>query len=93
MAHHVHRTSRLGAWVLINERWYKILKETSDYLAAQTGIEASFEGSNELVTRELEKIQFNSSGDMLFVRSNKLRIRARAQGCPGKIKRRRAPIG
>ena len=23
MAHYVHRTSRLGAWVLINERWYK----------------------------------------------------------------------
>lgn len=56
------------------ERASKILKEMSDYLAAQTSIAASFDGSIELVTRELEKIQFNSSGDILLVRPDKLRI-------------------
>ena len=25
MAHHVHRTARLGAWVLISEAWYYLI--------------------------------------------------------------------
>jgi hypothetical protein len=56
------------------ERASKLLKEMSDYLSAQASIAASFDGSIEIVTPELEKIQFNSSGDMLLVRPDKLRI-------------------
>jgi hypothetical protein len=51
-----------------------LLKAMSDYLGAQPSIAASFDGSMEIVTNDLEKIQFNSSGDFLLVRPDKLRI-------------------
>jgi len=31
MAHHVHRATGLGAWVLINENWYKALASNLDH--------------------------------------------------------------
>jgi len=27
MAHHVHRATGLGAWVLINENWYQMFRD------------------------------------------------------------------
>ena len=67
----------LAIWVLpasAEDRAAVLLKSMSDYLGAQPSIAASFDGSMEVVTNDLEKIQFNSSGDFLLVRPDKLRI-------------------
>jgi hypothetical protein len=52
----------------------RILKQMSDYLAGQHTIAATFDAGIEVVTNKLEKIQFNSSGELLLVRPDKLRV-------------------
>ena len=52
----------------------QILKRMSDYVAGQKTIEAAFNSSIEVVTADLEKIQFNSSGDLLLQRPDKLKV-------------------
>ena len=52
----------------------KFLKAMSDYTAAQKSISATFDSDIEVVTPELEKIQFTSSGKLLLTRPDKLRI-------------------
>jgi hypothetical protein len=52
----------------------KVLKAMSDYIAAQKSITATFDSDIEVVTPELEKIQFASSGKLQLVRPDKLRI-------------------
>ena len=52
----------------------RILKQMSDYLASQNTIAATFDAGIEVVTNQLEKIQFNSSGEFLLVRPDKLRV-------------------
>jgi hypothetical protein len=51
----------------------QILKTMSDYLSSQKTISATFDSSLEVITSDLEKIQFNSSGTMLLSRPNKVR--------------------
>jgi hypothetical protein len=51
----------------------KILKDMSDYVAGQKTISATFDASIEVVTPELEKIQYTNSGQILLARPNKLR--------------------
>ncbi len=51
-----------------------ILKQMSDYLGGQKAIKASFNSGIEVVTDDLEKIQFNSSGEVLLERPDKLRM-------------------
>jgi hypothetical protein len=51
-----------------------ILKSMSDYLAAQSEISATFDSSLEVITPELEKIQFNSSTVLQLKRPDKLKI-------------------
>jgi hypothetical protein len=51
-----------------------VLKAMSDYLASQATIAAKFDASIEVVTPELEKIQFDSSIALQLKRPNKLRV-------------------
>lgn len=51
-----------------------ILKRMADYLAGQNTISAKFDSSIEIITPELEKIQFNSTGEVLLNRPDKLRL-------------------
>jgi hypothetical protein len=53
----------------------KILKAMSDYTSAQKSISATFDSDIEVITPELQKIQFTSSGQMKLNRPDKLRIR------------------
>jgi len=53
----------------------KILKGMADYLAGQKSLSAKFDSDIEVVTPELQKIQFTSSGEMKMNRPDKLRIR------------------
>ena len=51
----------------------KILKAMSDYVAAQNSISATFDTDIEVITPDLEKIQFTNSGQLQISRPNKLR--------------------
>lgn len=51
----------------------QILKSMSDYLAAQKTISADYDSSVEVITPQLLKLQFNSSGSLLLNRPNELR--------------------
>jgi hypothetical protein len=50
----------------------KILKGMSDYLASQKTISLSFDADIEVITPEIQKIQFASSGQVLLSRPDKL---------------------
>jgi hypothetical protein len=50
-----------------------ILKAMSDYLGSQQTIELTFDSNIEVITPQLEKIQFTNSGDALLNRPDKLR--------------------
>jgi hypothetical protein len=51
-----------------------ILKAMTDYTAAQKSISATFDSDIEIVTPELEKVQFTSSGKLQLARPDKLRV-------------------
>jgi hypothetical protein len=53
----------------------KILKSATDYMAAQKTISASFDSDIEVITPDLQKIQFASSGQIKLSRPDKLKIR------------------
>jgi hypothetical protein len=53
----------------------RILKSMSDYLGSQKSLSASFDSDIEIITPELQKIQFASSGQMKLSRPDKLRVR------------------
>jgi hypothetical protein len=50
-----------------------ILKAMSDYVSSQKTIELTFDSDIEVITPQLEKIQFTNSGDVLVSRPDKLR--------------------
>ena len=50
-----------------------ILKAMSDYVSSQQNIELAFDSAIEVITPELEKIQFTSSGSAIVSRPNKIR--------------------
>ena len=50
-----------------------ILKAMSDYVSGQKTIELAFDSDIEIITPQLEKIQFTNSGEALLRRPNKLR--------------------
>jgi hypothetical protein len=52
----------------------KILKGMSDYLTGQKTISASFDSDIEVITSDLQKIQFASSGQLLLSRPDKVRF-------------------
>jgi hypothetical protein len=51
----------------------KILKAMSDYLAGQSGFSAEFDVDLEVITPEIQKIQFSSTGKVALGRPDKLR--------------------
>ena len=51
----------------------KILKAMSDYVASQKSISMAFDADIEVITPEIQKIQFDSSGTVLMNRPDKLR--------------------
>ena len=53
----------------------QILKAMTDYTGAQKSISAAFDSDIEVITPELQKIQFTSSGQMSLNRPDRLRIR------------------
>src|SRR5262249_61438970 len=53
----------------------KILKSATDYMAAQKTISANFDSDIEVITPDLQKIQFASSGQIKLSRPDKLTIR------------------
>src|SRR5712671_647162 len=53
----------------------QILKAMTDYTGAQKSISAAFDSNIEVITPELQKIQFTSSGQLKLSRPDKLRIR------------------
>ena len=53
----------------------KILKAMADYTAGQKSISATFDSDIEVITPELQKLQFTSSGQMRLDRPDKLRIK------------------
>jgi hypothetical protein len=57
----------------------KVLKAMSDYVTSQQTISMSFDSDIEVITSELQKIQFTSSGQVLLNRPDKLRA-SRAGG-------------
>lgn len=50
-----------------------ILKAMSDYVGSQQTITLSFDSNIEVITPELEKIQFTNSGELILSRPDKLR--------------------
>lgn len=61
-----------GAWAQAGDA-KAMLKAMSDYVGRQKAIELSFDSDIEVITPNLEKIQFNNSGGALLQRPNKLR--------------------
>jgi hypothetical protein len=53
----------------------KVLKAMSDYTGGQKSISATFDSDIEVITPDLQKIQFTSSGQIQLNRPDKLRIR------------------
>jgi hypothetical protein len=52
----------------------KFLKAMTDYTTAQKSISATFDSDIEVVTPDLQKVQFTSSGKLQLTRPDKLRI-------------------
>jgi hypothetical protein len=64
----------IGPQALAQEQDAKtILKAMSDYVGSQQTIDLTFDSDIEVITPELEKIQFTSSGGALLSRPDKLR--------------------
>src|SRR5450631_3611771 len=51
----------------------QILKSMSDYVASQKNISLTYDSDIEVITAEVEKIQFTSSGKVLLSRPDKVR--------------------
>jgi hypothetical protein len=52
----------------------KILKMMTDYMASQKSIDVNYDTDVEVITNDLQKIQFTSSGHLLMVRPDKVRV-------------------
>jgi hypothetical protein len=52
----------------------KILKTMTNYMASQKSINVNYDTDVEVITSDLQKIQFASSGHLLMVRPDKLRV-------------------
>ena len=52
----------------------KVLKAMSDYMASQANLSFKFDSDLEVITPDLQKIQFSASGDVLLSRPDKIRI-------------------
>ena len=57
----------------VNPEAVRILKQMTDYVSSQKTIELKFDSDIEIITPQLEKIQFTNSGEALLSRPDKLR--------------------
>ena len=53
----------------------KILKGMADYVASQKALTVTYDSDVEVITSNLQKIQFTSSGEVQLNRPDKLRVR------------------
>lgn len=65
-----------GAWAQDNEAT-KILKAMSDFVIGQKSFSAKFDADIEVITPDIQKIQFASSGEVLVDRPGRLRVTRR----------------
>jgi hypothetical protein len=63
------------AWAQNGDDARAILKAMSDYVAGQKAIAATFNSDIEVITPDLQKIQFDSSGQVQLSRPDKLHAR------------------
>ncbi len=66
-------TASFGAQAEGGDDAKAILKSMSDFLGSQHTIELTFDSDIEVITPELEKLQFTNSGEVLLSRPDKLR--------------------
>jgi hypothetical protein len=66
-------TASSGAQAEAGDDAKAILKAMSDYMGSQQAIELTFDSDIEVITPELEKLQFTNSGEVLLSRPDKLR--------------------
>jgi len=66
-------TASSGALAETGDEAKAILKAMSDYMGSQQAIELTFDSDIEVITPELEKLQFTNSGEVLLSRPDKLR--------------------
>ncbi|MGB4335810.1 MAG: DUF2092 domain-containing protein, partial [Chromatiaceae bacterium] len=66
-------TASSGALAETGDEAKAILKAMSDYMGGQQAIELTFDSDIEVITPELEKLQFTNSGEVLLSRPDKLR--------------------
>jgi hypothetical protein len=72
-------TAALG-WLVQGPSWAddasarNILKAMSDYLASQKHLAAKFDVDLEIITPQVEKLQFSASGEIALSRPDKLRV-------------------
>jgi hypothetical protein len=63
-----------SAWAQTSEDAPKILKTMTDYVSAQKNISATYDADVEVITPQLQKLQFTSSGELTMARPDKLRV-------------------
>jgi hypothetical protein len=73
LAFSVVSTASLGARAQNENDAGKILKAMSDYVTSQKSVSLKFDSSIEVITPQLQKIQFNASGALLLHRPDQLR--------------------
>ena len=66
-------TASTGAQAEAGDDAKAILKAMSDFMGSQQTIELTFDSDIEVITPELEKLQFTNSGEVLLSRPDKLR--------------------
>jgi len=69
----VSMTLMVSSFALAQDDATKILKAMSDYMASRKSISLTFNSDIEVITPEIQKIQFASSGKLLLSRPDKLR--------------------
>ena len=61
-----------AAWA--NEGALKILSSMADHLTKERNLSVKYDSDIEIVTADLQKIQFSASGEVTFARPDKFRI-------------------
>ena len=62
------------AWAQTSEDAPKILKAMTDYVSAQNNISATYDADIEVITTQLQKLQFTSSGQLAMSRPDKIKV-------------------
>ena len=67
-------TTCIGAGAAHADDAASILRAMSDYIASQKNVSISYDSDIEIVTPDMQKIQFASSGQLVLQRPDKLRV-------------------